>query len=331
MDLAFQEHYLYKQMETRILGKSDLVVSTVCFGAWPIGGGMGKVDPQKAIKTIHAAIDTGIYYIATAEGYQTSESVIGQALKSRRDSVILATKLSGPDHSESHIREALENSLFALNTAYIDLYKLHTPQPKWPIENTMNVLNELIGEGKIRHIGLSNFTSEQTHEAMAFGSIVSSQPRYNLLFRQEDPTLAFCEKSEIGVIPHSVLAKGLLGGSYKPGHIFDSDDERRLFNFFQGDLFQAIYKVTQNLEEWSKNYGRDLIQLAIAWTLANSAITSAIVGMKSVAQVENAAKAATWKLTPTDLTEIDSIIGDLRPEWIKAQTPADIPYKYGSY
>ena len=316
MDLAFQEHYLYKQMETRILGKSDLVVSTVCFGAWPIGGGMGKVDPQKAIKTIHAAIDSGISFIDTAEGYQTSESVLGQALKSRRDSVILATKLSGPDHSESHIREALENSLFALKTDYIDLYQLHTPQPKWPIENTMKVLNELIGEGKIRHIGLSNFTSEQTHEAMAFGSIVSSQPRYNLLFRQEDPTLAFCEKSEIGVIPHSVLAKGLLGGSYKPGHIFDSDDERRLFNFFQGDLFQAIYKVTQNLEEWSKNYGRDLIQLAIAWTLANSAITSAIVGMKSVAQVENAAKAATWKLTPTDLTEIDSIIGDLRPEWI---------------
>ena len=197
MDLAFQEHYLYNQMETRVLGKSDLVVSTVCFGAWPIGGGMGKVDPQKAIKTIHAAIDSGISFIDTAEGYQTSESVLGQALKSRRDSVILATKLSGPDHSESHIREALENSLFALNTDYIDLYQLHTPQPKWPIENTMKVLNELIEEGKIRHIGLSNFTSEQTHEAMAFGPIVSSQPRYNLLFRQEDPTLAFCEKSEI--------------------------------------------------------------------------------------------------------------------------------------
>ena len=103
-------------METRILGKSDLVVSTVCFGAWPIGGGMGKVDPQKAIKTIHAAIDSGISFIDTAEGYQTSESVLGQALKSRRDSVILATKLSGPDHSESHIREALENSLSALKS-----------------------------------------------------------------------------------------------------------------------------------------------------------------------------------------------------------------------
>ena len=318
-------------METRILGKSDLKVSTVCFGAWPIGGGMGRVDPQEAVKTIHAAINAGIAFIDTAEGYQTSESVLGQALKSRRDSVILATKLSGQDHSESHIRNALENSLSALNTEYIDLYQLHTPQPKWPIENTMEILNDLKEEGKIRHIGLSNFTSEQTDEAMEYGPIVSSQPRYNLLFRQEDPTLAFCEKNEIGVIPHSVLAKGLLGGSYKPGHIFATDDERRLFNFFQGDLFETIYKVTQNLEEWSKNSGRDLIQLAIAWTLANSAITSAIVGMKSVAQVENAAKAATWKLTSTDLSEIESIIGNLRPAWIKAQTPEDIPYKYGSY
>ena len=223
-------------METRVLGKSDLKVSTVCFGAWPIGGGMGRVDPQEAVKTIHAAINAGIAFIDTAEGYQTSESVLGQALKSRRDSVILATKLSGPDHSESHIRNALENSLSALNTEYIDLYQLHTPQPKWPIENTMKILNDLKEEGKIRHIGLSNFTSEQTDEAMGYGPIVSSQPRYNLLFRQEDPTLAFCEKNEIGVIPHSVLAKGLLGGSYKPGHIFATDDERRLFNFFQGPI-----------------------------------------------------------------------------------------------
>ena len=108
-------------METRLLGKSDLAVSTVCFGAWPIGGGMGKVDPQKAVKTIHAAIDAGITFIDTAEGYQTSESVLGEALKSRRESVILATKISGPDHSESHIRKALENSLITLKTEYIDL------------------------------------------------------------------------------------------------------------------------------------------------------------------------------------------------------------------
>ncbi len=318
-------------METRVLGKSDLKVSTVCFGAWPIGGGMGNVDLKQAVGTIQAAVDLGITFIDTAEGYQTSESVLGQALKGRRDSVILASKLSGPDHSEKHIYEAIENSLSALNVEYIDLYQLHTPQPKWPIQNTMEILMALKDQGKIRHIGLSNFTSDQTQEAMEFGTIISSQPRYNLLFRQEDLTLEFCRQNEIGIIPHSVLAKGLLGGSYKPGHIFANDDERRLFNFFQGAMFETIYEVTQQLEKWAKSQGRDLIQLAIAWVLANSAVTSAIVGMKSVAQVENAVKATTWKLTSRDLSEVETIIGNLRPEWVKDQTSEDIPYKFGTY
>ncbi|MAQ96727.1 MAG: aldo/keto reductase [Chloroflexi bacterium] len=331
-DWVCQKPCPYSQkMETRALGKSDLEVSIVCFGAWPIGGGMGNVDPKQAVDTIHAAVDAGITFIDTAEGYQTSESVLGQALKGRRDSVILASKLSGPDHSEKHIREAIENSLSALNVEYIDLYQLHTPQPKWPIKNTMEILMDLKKQGKIRHIGLSNFTSDQTQEAMEFGPIISSQPRYNLLFRQENPTLTFCKENQIGVIPHSVLAKGLLGGSYKPGHTFPKDDERRLFNFFQGELFQTIYEVTQQLEEWAKSHGRDLIQLAIAWALANSAVTSAIVGMKSVVQVQNVAQASTWKLTSTDLSEVEAVIGNLQPEWIKDQTPEDLPYRFGSY
>lgn len=304
-------------METKLLGKSDLKVSLVCFGAWPIGGGMGKVDSKQAVKTIQKAMDAGINFIDTAEGYQTSESILGEALKGRRGSVILASKLSGPDHSERHIRTAIESSLKALKVEQIDLYQLHTPQPLYPIENTMAILINLKDQGKIRHIGLSNFSSEQTKEAMQYGDIISSQPRYNLLFRQESQTLDFCKGSKIGVIPHSVLAKGLLGGSYKPGHKFAKDDERRLFNFFKGDLFRNIYGITQQLDDWSKNNGRDLIQLAIAWVLANDAVTSAIVGMKSPLQVENAVKAATWKLTSSDKAEIESIIGDLRPEWVK--------------
>ena len=96
-------------------------------------------------------------------------------------------------------------------------------------------------------------------------------------------------------------------------------------------MFETIYEVTQQLEKWAKSQGRDLIQLAIAWVLANSAVTSAIVGMKSVAQVENAVKATTWKLTSRDLSEVETIIGNLRPEWVKDQTPEDIPYKYGTY
>ena len=140
-----------------------------------------------------------------------------------------------------------------------------------------------------------------------------------MIFTQEYETLKFCKTNEIGVIPHSVLSKGLLGGKYKPGHTFASDDERRLFNFFRGPLFEAIYEVTEKLKAWAEDRDRDLIQLAVAWVIANPAVTSAIVGMKSVTQVENVAKAATWKLTDSDLSDIKNIIGDLSPLWIKDQ------------
>ena len=304
-------------MDTRILGKSDLEVPVICFGAWPIGGGLGLVDPKQAIATVHAAIDLGITFIDTAEGYQTSESVLGKALKGKRESVIIASKLSGPDHSETHILEAIENSLRALDVDYIDLYQLHSPQSQWPIQETMDVLTRLKTQGKIRHIGLSNYNPEQTKEAMQFGSIASSQPRYNMLFTQEEKNLTFCSKNNIGVIPHSVLAKGLLGGKYSPGHVFAPDDERRLFNFFKGNLFETIYGVTEQLKVWAVEKERDLIQLAIAWAISNPAVTSAIVGLKSVNQVETVANAATWKLTDEDLSDIKNIIGNLRPVWVK--------------
>ena len=304
-------------MDTRILGKSDLEVPIICFGAWPIGGGLGRVDQREAISTIHAAIDSGITFIDTAEGYQTSEFVLGKALKGKRESVTIASKLSGPDHSESHILEAIENSLTALRVDYIDLYQLHSPQPQWPIQETIEILIRLKDQGKLRHIGLSNYTPKQTRQAMQFGPIVSSQPRYNMIFTQEDETLEFCKANNIGVIPHSVLAKSLLSGKYKPGHTFGHDDERRLFNFFRGQLFETIYEVTEKLKAWAEERERDLIQLAIAWVVANPAVTSAIVGMKSVDQVADVTKAATWKLTDSDLSDIKNIIGDLCPMWIK--------------
>ena len=138
-----------------------------------------------------------------------------------------------------------------------------------------------------------------------------------MLFTQEEKNLTFCSKNNIGVIPHSVLAKGLLGGKYSPGHVFAPDDERRLFNFFKGNLFETIYGVTEQLKVWAVEKERDLIQLAIAWAISNPAVTSAIVGLKSVNQVENVANAATWKLTDEDLSDIKNIIGNLRPVWVK--------------
>ncbi|MCH7626953.1 MAG: aldo/keto reductase [Chloroflexi bacterium] len=305
-------------MITRQLGKDGPEVSAICFGAWPIGGGLGAVPEQQGIATVKAAIEVGMTFIDTAEGYQTSESVLGKALKGQRDKVFLATKLSGPEHSLEHMNRAVENSLRALGTDYIDLYQLHSPQPQWPIEDTMAGLLKLRDQGKIRYIGVSNFSAEETLEAMKYGPVHSSQPRYNMIWREaEESVLGCCLENGVGVIPHSVLAKGLLGGKHRPGHRFAPDDERTRFNFFQGETFEMIHRVTERLRSWAEDHGRDIVQLAIAWALANPAVTSPIVGAKSPEQVYQNAAAADWSLSAGDLAEIDGIMSGLTVAWIK--------------
>ena len=216
------------------------------------------------------------------------------------------------------MNRAVDNSLRALGTDYIDLYQLHSPQPRWPIEETMAGLLKLRDQGKIRYIGISNFSAQQTLEAIKYGPIHSSQPRYNMIWREaEESVLPCCLENGVGVIPHSVLAKGLLGGKHVPGHQFAPDDERRRFNFFQGETFEMIHRVTERLCAWAEDHGRDIVQLAIAWTLANSAVTSPIVGAKSPEQVYQIARAADWSLSTGDLEEIDEIMSDLSVEWIK--------------
>ena len=299
-------------METRQLGKDGPQVSCICFGAWPIGGGMGVVADQQAIEAVEAAIDVGMTFIDTAESYQTSEALIGRAIAGKRDKVFLATKVSGRDHSRQHIEQALEASFRALGADYMDLYQLHSPQPQWPIEETMGILMRLRDQGKIRYIGISNYSAEQTLEALRYGPIHSSQPRYNMLNREaEESVLPVCLENGIGVIPHSVLAKGHLSGRYQPGHTFDSGDERSEFASFTREGLERVTQVTSKLASWSQDHGRDMIQLAIAWTLAQPSVTSPIVGAKSAEQVRHNALAADWKLSASDLSEIDEILGGI--------------------
>lgn len=305
-------------MDMRQLGKDGPVVSAIAFGAWPIGGGLGAVPEEQGIAAVRAALEVGMTFIDTAEGYQTSETVVGKAIKSRRDEVFLATKLSGNDHSSKHMQNAIENSLRTLGTGYIDLYQLHSPSPDWPIAETMQNLVKLRDAGKIRYIGVSNFSSEQTRQAMQHAVIHSSQPRYNLMWRNlEEDVLPFCLKNGIGVIPHSVLSKGVLAGKHKPGHQFSPDDERRLFSFFRGENFEQAYAVSQRLDAWARDNGRDIVQLAIAWVLSNPAVSSALVGAKSSEQVYHNASAADWTLTSSDLDEIESLMDGYRMTWVK--------------
>ena len=296
-------------MQTRNLGRIGPQVPVVCFGAWPIGGGMGLVSEAQAVKTVHAAIDAGMTFIDTAESYRTSEALVGKAIAGKRNQVFLATKLSGNDHSGEHIGRAIQNSMRALGTDYIDLYQLHSPQPDWPIEETMEHLMSYRENGAIKYIGVSNFSAEQTLEASRFGQIYSSQPKYNMLSREaNDSILSACLEQGIGVTPHSVLAKGMLSGRYAPGHQFTLYDERHMFESFQGEAYERLWRIIERLRDWASDHGHDLVQLAIAWVLANPAVTSAIVGAKTPEQVQHNAAAAGWTLTESDLGEIDSIL-----------------------
>jgi aryl-alcohol dehydrogenase-like predicted oxidoreductase len=295
-------------METRQLGKDGPQVPVICLGAWPLGGGMGEIPDRQAIETIRASIDAGGTFIDTAEGYRTSESVLGEALRGRRDQVFLATKLTG-SHSAEHMASAIENSLRSLGTDYVDLYQLHGPQPQRPIEETMAGLLKLRDEGKIRYIGVSNFSAEQHAEALKYGPVHSSQPRYNMFWRgPENELLPTCLERGVGVIVYSPLAKGMLTGKYRPGHVFDSDDERTEKREFEDEPFRRAFPIVEKLVEWASDHGRDGAQLAIAWTLAHPAVTSSIVGAKTADQALHNIGAADWRLSGGELAEIDDIL-----------------------
>jgi aryl-alcohol dehydrogenase-like predicted oxidoreductase len=294
------------------MGTDGPEVPVVCFGTWPLGGAYGGYEESQAISTMQAAMDAGLTFIDTAEGYMNAEAIIGKSIKGRRDDLFIATKASGDDHSTEHIHEALNNSLRLMGTDHVDLYQLHRATDR-PIEETMGDLLRLRDDGKIRYIGISNFSAEQIDEAAGFGRIHSGQPRYNMLFREvEDDLLPAYERNAIGVMAHSVLAKGLLGGRYKPGDTFPLDDERSGWPAFKGESFERTYEVTQRLQAWAQDRGRDIVQLAIAWPIAHPAVYTSIVGARKPEDLAVLAEAGSWKLSAQELEEIEAIQGDHR-------------------
>ena len=299
-------------MRLKRMGTDGPEVPVVCFGTWPLGGAYGGYEESQAISTMQAAMDAGLTFIDTAEGYMNAEAIIGKSIKGRRDELFIATKISGDDHSTEHIHEALNNSLRLMGTDHVDLYQLHRATDR-PIEETMGDLLRLRDDGKIRYIGISNFSAEQIEEAAGFGRIHSGQPRYNMLFREvEDDLLPAYQRNGVGVMAHSVLAKGLLGGRYKPGDTFPLDDERSGWPAFKGESFERTYEVTQRLQAWAQDRGRDIVQLAIAWPIAHPAVYTSIVGARKPEDLAVLAEAGSWKLSAQELEEIEAIQGDHR-------------------
>jgi len=274
---------------------------------------MGALDEKQAIKTVHAALDAGINFIDTAEGYYTSEAILGRALLGRRDRVMLATKLSG-DHSPQHIRLAVENSLRKLLTDYIDLYQIHRPNPDWPIAQTMAELVKLKQEGKVRHLGVSNFSVQQTEEASVYGPIASVQPQYSMIFRSAEQDLfPYCSAQGIGIMAYAPLARGLLSGKYEASHSFSENDDRARHPTLTQAVRDAAVEISRRLTPWAKDHGYTMAQLAIAWTLGNTAVTTAICGAKTPQQAIENSQAGRWRLSADDMTEIAQQIEGLSP------------------
>lgn len=298
-------------MEFRPLFKGGPNVPVLGFGAWPIGG-MGQVDQQAAINTVRAAIDSGISLIDTAQYYLTSEAIIGEALKDGyRDRSFLATKVSG-DFSRAGVEQAMDNSLRALGVDYVDLYQVHWWESRYPIEETMETMAKLQRAGKTRYIGVSNFNAAQMQQAMQTAPFQTNQIVYNLFDRQlEAEDIPFCERHGIGILAHSVLAKGLLTGKYTPDYRFPPDDERSQFPRFQGETFARYLAAAEQLRAVAADLGLTLVQLSLAWVLRLPAVACALVGAKTPEQVEDYLGAVGVKLDDDVLARINEILKQL--------------------
>lgn len=306
----------------RTMGESDLEVSAVCLGCWGIGGEFyGEVDDDESIRMIHAAQDAGVNFLDTAIVYGSgrSERVIGRALADgRRDRWILATKCGRralPDGSKlssatrEWIHKDIEQSLAAFQTDRIDLYQLHFPGPKTPLAESMAALVELKEAGKIRHIGVSNVTAEQLAECLAHAPVVSVQPLYNMFERQvEGELLGACVERHVGTLVYCPLARGLLTGKFTGDPAEVTGVSREKSKLFQGEALARNVAIVDRLKQVAAGLGCTVAQLAVAWTIAQPGITSAICGAKHPQQIAETAAGADVAIDDATMSRINAII-----------------------
>ncbi len=309
-------------MEYRRLGTSGLKVSALGLGTNSFGP---RADEQGSARIIHQALDLGINFLDTANVYGSgrSEELIGKALKSKRSQALIATKFgrtmtkdpNGKGASRRHIMEQLEDSLTRLGTDYIDLYQLHIHDPETPIEETLRALDDSVHQGKVRYIGCSQVSAWQACEAiwtsrlLNLNAYVSVQPYYNLLAREiEIEMIPLCRAYGLGIIPYFPLEGGLLTGKYRPDQPPPPGSRFAGSQGFQRRLTKRNFSLLAGLERFSAERGRPVVELALAWLLANPLVSTVIAGASKPEQVVANERALSWKLTAEELKEIDGIV-----------------------
>ncbi len=309
-------------MEYRTLGTSGLKVSALGLGTNSFGR---RADEQQSKRVIDQALDLGVNFLDTANMYgpRLSEEIIGKALKSKRDQILIATKFGrsmgdGPNDrgaSRSHIVEQLEGSLSRLKTDYIDLYQLHSPDPDTPIEETLRALDDCVRNGKVRYIGCSGVTAWQACEAvwtsrmLNLNAFVSVQPYYNLLKREiEKELVPFCRAYGLGIIPYFPLEGGLLTGKYRFGKPAPANSRFAGRTESEKRFSKRNFSILAGLERFAEKRGRPVLELALAWLLANPSVSTVIAGATKPEQVVANERSLDWKLSTDELKEIDEIV-----------------------
>jgi 1-deoxyxylulose-5-phosphate synthase len=325
-------------MKTKKMGRTGLKVSEICLGTMTFGR---QCDEATSFAIMDTAVEHGVDFFDTADGYPMggnletvgrTETIIGKWLKGRRDKIVLATKCwvtmgrgaNDGGLSRKHIFEAVEASLRRLQTDYIDLYQAHAPDPDTPLDETLRAFDDLVHQGKVRYLGCSNFRAwllatalwlSDKHEIARFDCV---QPRYNILFREiENELLPLCQHNGVGVIAYNPLAGGFLTGKYQAG-TQPAPDTR--FGFLSGRTHSVYHKrywqdvqfeAVSRLQEFFTQRNKSLTQVAIAWVLAQLAITSAIVGATSAAQLKQSLPAAELKLEDDEMETCNDVWFDL--------------------
>ena len=316
-------------MQLRPLGASGLLVSPICLGTMTFGTPVGESD---AIRLVHAALDLGINFIDTAnvyEGYArylgspggVAEEIVGKALRDRRDKAILATKVAAPvgpgpqdrGLSAVHVLREVDRSLKRLQTETIDLYIIHWPDKHVPLEVTLRALETAVQQGKVRYFGASNHAAWQLCEMLWLADrnqwprVVSSQIPFSLLRRELQNDLPFCQQHGIGVTPYQSLQGGLLTGKYRRGQPAPADSRAAEKPDWVWQQDDALFDRLEAVAALAADAGVPLARYALAWTLTQPAISSLVVGVKSIEQVQDAVAAASVTIPAEHFSRLDTI------------------------
>jgi aryl-alcohol dehydrogenase-like predicted oxidoreductase len=315
-------------MEYRPFGQTGMQVSAIGVGCWEIGGGYGSIEETQFIQAVHRALDLGINCFDTAEayGFGASEQSLAKALGNRRKEATVVTKFGvgykeAPnfrDSSRQRVMASIEKSLQNLNTDYVDVYMVHWPDVNTPFEETMRALDDLVQQGKVRAVGISNFRLSQIETSMRTRRVDVAQYCWNLFDRRMQKEIyPYCRDQNVGVMAYGSLAYGLLTGTFTEDMDFGTDDWRarrgrmggiNLFqHLFGPDYFPRNLRVVEELKVMAARYGKSLPQFALRWTTSNPAISTALVGCRNIAEVEDNVGALGWSITAADMQEIDAI------------------------